>query len=500
MKPEIEDLENKMEILKKYFMSFFGEQYAEQISKTLKNTNLIFINPSTLKNNQNTVSDILLSMFYKHLGYTFSESDFKDLDTNFKSLLNILKTNQVTDELADCYLKLCKYGENTSIKTLEDAKNFLTNNYAQIQSKFSAYERDFEMHFNLVSLDKKEVALSAFESVFGKFNISKTSKFHDYLLNGCFVAFGRERPLEFRYDKQTLDFLTQCMSGKNVSFDELQRDPEFAKKLNIVKEIFTAKMSALDATRDIIIQRECPSFIENTKHLNKQAVEDMKKTILDISVNSSQIAARCTHVIHNSNVESYLFLPSNVDNTTFVHELLHQISARMSFVAIDKNGNSRVGKDSKFGLRLFDIEGEDAFDESKSLNEIVTDFFANEISVAMARNRENIFKMKNDSSSLYSCAFIEFGKVFRDNMDLFKKLYICPASEFSELIDTKSYFDMNKCANTILKALYEKARTYATIDTKDFRQLSHDVQQQLQNIFAGVKQKAEANSSEKNLQ
>lgn len=292
--------------------------------------------------------------------------------------------------------------------------------------------------------------------------------------------------------KEILTFL--CPDEEiNVDFDLVERMKEnykdnYSSKMN---QLLNIQMNLLNFENKYggFEYKNYDDLLENKyiKQIFDKLSEFQKSSLLKIVQNfiknsTSDASFNDTFNFYNkkNKFKACLFArPEILTTTTFVHELLHAISSQ-------KIETYKANIFRKSGLARFIFNGvsKQGYYKYNYLDEICTDYFANEISLKIVHDKHQSLFLAKHNDSLYSFCFVLVKKLFKKHIDLLKECYI--TDDFNKinevfgkenlqqlndlLLDYTSYLDnmaKNKVNFKLPKKFDEALNKYKSLKPED---------------------------------
>lgn len=460
---DAEKIKNYLDIAAKYLIDFFGEDFREKIIGKLGKANYIVIPKEIHQAGQNAerIEQMIKKEFYNDVGYIVEPEDFDEFDRNFNIIQELIKQDNIinssgglNEEFLSAFLKVEKCNANSDNLDLANENEILKlidKIKEDFIEKYDIFSQNYEIsNFKIDSPDiRKNIACETFVKIFGK-------KYRPLL---------KEKELkEICYDLMSKDkkFVTkQDMASYFLFFSYFQDDDEidivdyFDKdKLEKAKKAFNKRMEVINRVKKDMIYQD---LLENNPELFEyidQNLEPIAKARLLRDVLSfvkgdvGSVAAcvwNCTNRSCNDKI-SFVILPEETTNENFIHELCHVIS--FSVIRDIASTNYFGGLDTKAGLSVSTMN---CF--SDSINEIVTQYFAEIIAEKMVNNNEWTFNKEDDTECLYSFTFEIFGEFLRKNEQFIKQLYMGDYGEFFKNISQNDYILLCENADKAMENL-----------------------------------------------
>lgn len=370
-KHQIEYIEKAKNIVLKYFVDFFGENYRDKFTNILSNLPLFFIDKA----------DIMLDYFNfllereKEIAYieTFESLNlqFKNIKNNDKVLLSMLvtdlfNTSQQSSPKRDIKFIFDLIGKN-KIEVDDDLVKKLKNCYDEVRDKINLINKYIEMN----KVESKKLTLQ-----------------------------------HYNFDKMILDKNAKKMVA-NLSI--LTED----KILNNIDNFCDDEES--DACYNVLTTRVFNNNIPQKKYYKYCLFSNLHQ----------------------------------ISTLVFVHELLHAVS------------NDIIGKISKTGFMI--IENDNM--NYSYLNEIVTEYFAINITKNMDKNKDCPF-FRHDVPSYYSRCFSLIKPLIEKYEEKIKRFYV--DANYKEF---ENFFGAS-CLRQLNDLLLEYSSLYSNVKS-DYRELSY---------------------------
>lgn len=505
-----------------YFVQYYGEKYRDRITQRINDAAICFVGklggwvkPSdSLRTYYNNKKNDLLKQFYSNYVGKEAANEFLYIEPNqLKTILNE-EFKKITFAAVDLVGKL--YFKEKGLDYDDDLKYRTVVEFLKDEKKYQMFKHDLKKMVNL--WDKKyassfeklsheeDIYLSELKDIEDKY-FKEKNKNNEILfdLTAQYIAkLTKINPMDFKSD-------VKCQRMVYVFLDIMERKGEFISPHARILYVELFNFLGVHKGKDYQNYKDDPQLLKifcNEKYLREYGeiiqsfaqnstenceyylslVEKIKETGIDDINNAissaynfifqsfSNTQAFVLTALKDGQLKPVCVFPDYLDlsNATAVHELNHIVEMDV----IEEDGE----KCRKCGFEAFAFYGEkERYSFKKmlkhaeepteklgrqfeSLNEIVNDYFAMDITKLLEKDNFNI-GICEDSQTVYSKGFI----LFEDFIEKHKKDIIeC------RLSDDRLYF-ANKIGKKNFKDLALLAREYLKIDNDEIEYIYREI-------------------------
>lgn len=438
---------DKIDMVKNYFVDFFGKQYEDQINKRLRD-NVTYVKIKKYSQNelfvryiQNIKKDFcrrnLISkdnfVFAENLMGMVADKDFDQKITtsplflrNFAtSLLFVLdrpgpNTEETIKNFEKDILKDTQYYKDTILKLLSDYKSTaepisdaINNSYDSIGPEGYSYAEDI-------------IALAAFKS--NGFPID------DKYRSISWLFLMSENPISKEQEDEFCSLLCD-ITGEKKTYKQFMHDRKLRHRLDDVKKLVIKNLNTYrqiqQQSRDEMFSKDygdLEEFINN--NFPNNIASSYLSSIKNFYFNESGSTAAYVNLGLNlqGDMTNLCILPDGFKNIVAVHEMIHLISSQLKSV-----GASYV---------TCGVENDV---NSTNLNEVLTDYFAAQINERMTKDG-NLIGENAPFTSKYSTAFPVFKEFIERNKDFIKEKFI--ECDIDSVKSSFGYSNFNNLCNS----------------------------------------------------